>query len=59
MEELVKHLSRCQHMGWMNVIGELMIDSWITTKLYHREMIVETDFSIFSPARTQQTNLIS
>lgn len=28
MEELVKHLSRCQHMGWMNVIGELMIDSW-------------------------------
>lgn len=23
MEELVKHLSRCQHMGWMNVIGEL------------------------------------
>ncbi|KAF3695234.1 Disabled -like protein 2-interacting protein [Channa argus] len=21
MEELVKHLSRCQHLGWMNVIG--------------------------------------
>ncbi|TMS01618.1 Disabled-like protein 2-interacting protein [Larimichthys crocea] len=31
MEELVKHLSRCQHMGWMNVIGELMIDSRSTT----------------------------
>ncbi|GLD68922.1 disabled homolog 2-interacting protein-like protein [Lates japonicus] len=21
MEELVKHLSRCQHLGWMNVIA--------------------------------------
>ena len=24
MEEMVKHLSRCQHMGWMNVIGKFM-----------------------------------
>lgn len=22
MEQLVKHLSRCQHLGWMNVIGK-------------------------------------
>uniref|UniRef100_A0A3Q1IYV3 DAB2 interacting protein b n=1 Tax=Anabas testudineus TaxID=64144 RepID=A0A3Q1IYV3_ANATE len=31
MEELVKHLSRCQYLGWMNVIGETV---------YRRSLIV-------------------